>query len=328
MAYDYGSNTLGIKNPFRLEGILKSMAGALIIIIGVYALFNVSSALQTNMIRAWMNTITGFLLIGWGIKHITSGLFQVFRFFVGRSIPTSLAHNYNPSERDNADIEDNDLAYSHSDLESMLMGRKNPTFIEPISWIAKLVHSVFRKLIFLPFPIRKFAQELAEFLIVSLSIVLIYSIAFYVSVSGLAGEAGKLITPVLTMIMFVHLLLIWLQGPDGIKQEQNKKLHNTNTKSLSKIIVIAILVPILIGYVYHSINTPDLESILTIINEFNSVITKHFLLTLLLLMIFIILLLGLLILFRTNQATPLTEVSEYRDNFQESVHPNETFINI
>jgi len=38
MAYDFGANTLGIKNPFKTEGLVKSIAGAAICILGIISL--------------------------------------------------------------------------------------------------------------------------------------------------------------------------------------------------------------------------------------------------------------------------------------------------
>lgn len=34
MSYDYGTNALGIKNPFKPEGILRAVAGLVIGILG------------------------------------------------------------------------------------------------------------------------------------------------------------------------------------------------------------------------------------------------------------------------------------------------------
>ena len=37
--------------------------------------------------------VVGFGLLSWGLIRSSGGLFQMFRFFVGRSVPASLAQN-------------------------------------------------------------------------------------------------------------------------------------------------------------------------------------------------------------------------------------------
>ena len=40
MAYDYGSQTLGINNPFRFEGVMRIIAGVIIAVMGVVPLIS------------------------------------------------------------------------------------------------------------------------------------------------------------------------------------------------------------------------------------------------------------------------------------------------
>lgn len=160
MAYDFGSQTLGIKNPFKLEGRFRAFAGVLLLAAGIFPLLGVADRLETAPIEAYANAILGFILLAAGSRHLGAGLFQMFRYFVGRSVPTSLAFNKSRSERETATAEQKALLYNDEKLHSMLMGRKNTTFVEPIGWVARLIHSVFPNLTFLPYPIRHVAQEL------------------------------------------------------------------------------------------------------------------------------------------------------------------------
>ena len=41
MAYDFGSQTLGIKNPFKTEGALRTLGGVLTLLLAVYVVFTV-----------------------------------------------------------------------------------------------------------------------------------------------------------------------------------------------------------------------------------------------------------------------------------------------
>ena len=147
MAYDFGSSGLGITNPFKKEGLARTIGGLLISCLGFYSLFQITHIIEKNMIEAWIYAIFGLALLISGLTRCGSGLFQLFKFFVGRSIPSSLAYNQTKSESDNANLEkkQNALAYEASTLESMLMGRKNTTFKEPQGWMGRFVHSIFPK---------------------------------------------------------------------------------------------------------------------------------------------------------------------------------------
>lgn len=42
MAYDFGSQTLGIRNPFKAEGAVIAVRGALVTLLGLYSLLRVA----------------------------------------------------------------------------------------------------------------------------------------------------------------------------------------------------------------------------------------------------------------------------------------------
>lgn len=153
MAYDFGSQTLGIKNPFKTEGKLRSVTGAILVASGIIPLLMVAGALKETPVYAYTYAILGFVLLAAGCRHLGVGIFQLFRYFVGRSVPTSLAYNRSRSEQDSAQAEQKVVLYDDNQLHAMLMGRKNLTFLEPVGWVARLLHSVLPKLTFLPYPV-------------------------------------------------------------------------------------------------------------------------------------------------------------------------------
>jgi hypothetical protein len=165
MAYDFGSQTLGINNPFKKEGLLKAVAGVLVALLGVFTLIQVASELKADKVVGWAYVIIGLYLLVSGIRHTSVGFIQLFRYFVGRSVPTSLAENKSPSEQESAKYERNALQYDAKTLYSMMMGRKNTTFTEPVGFLGRFVHSIFPKLTFLPHPLRMMAQEIAGMVI-------------------------------------------------------------------------------------------------------------------------------------------------------------------
>ena len=70
MAYDFGTNTLGISNPFKPEGMAKAVSGAAIVVLGVIALLGVAEDLKTDMVLAWVNALLGLALLTLGLSAL------------------------------------------------------------------------------------------------------------------------------------------------------------------------------------------------------------------------------------------------------------------
>jgi hypothetical protein len=332
MAYDFGSKGLGIENPFKQEGLIRTLGGLAIAGIGLYSVFNVTDIIEQDMTKAWIYAAVGLVLLIAGFKRAGSGLFQLFKFFVGRSVPSSLAYNLTKSEKENAELEhkENVLAYEPATLESMLMGRKNATFTEPLGWMGRFVHSIFPKLIFLPYPIRNISQEIVSVLTTTVIAFIAFGLTYFVSSSGLAGQAGHIIMPVFSIFILIYLVAAWRNAANAVNLDRVKLLNSAGAASVAKIITFSILFPVAIGGGYHFVNKNiDLD------NRFYQVADKvtvfsawPSLLTLIGLGLVTAGFIFYLVSIRSQQSTTNTEVSEYRENLQESVHPNEIFINI
>ena len=212
----------------------------------------------------------------------------------------------------------------------MLMGRKNATFTEPLGWMGRFVHSIFPKLIFLPYPIRNISQEIVSVLSTTIIAFVGFGLTYFVSSSGLAGQAGHNIMPVFSLFILVYLIAAWRNAANAVSLDKVKQLNSAGAASVAKIIAFSILFPVAIGGGYHYVNQnfrPD--------GEFYQVIDKvtlfsawPSLLTLIALGAVTAAMVFYLVAIRSKQSTTDTEVSEYRENLQESVHPNEIFINI
>tara|TARA_R110002124_G_scaffold203593_1_gene370064 strand:- start:11180 stop:13123 length:1944 start_codon:yes stop_codon:yes gene_type:complete len=332
MAYDFGSKGLGIANPFKQEGLIRTLGGLAIAAIGLYSVFNVTKVIEQDIATAWIYAIIGLLLLIVGFKRAGSGLFQLFKFFVGRSVPSSLAYNSTKSEKLNADLERKEkvLAYSPEALESMLMGRKNTTFTEPLGWMGRFVHSIFPKLIFLPYPIRNISQELISVLTTTIIAFVAFGLTYFVSSSGLAGEAGHIIMPIFSIFILIYLVAAWRSAANAVSLDRVKLLNTAGAASVAKIITFSILFPVVIGGAYHLISqNVNLDSgYYQIANSISFFSAWPSLLTLIGLGLITAVLVFYLVGIRSKQSSTATEVSEYRENLQESVHPNEIFINI
>ena len=328
MAFDFGSKTLGIKNPFKAEGLAISIAGLAICLMAVPEFLSVKDLLEQDAVRAWAAAITGFILMAMGLRHSGLGLFQLFKYFVGRSVPTSLAPNLNPSERENAAQEQSIVNYKASDLESMLMGRKNSTFAEPKGWLARLVHTLIPRLLFMPHRLRNVTQEMFGMVASVVTTLVAFGIAYFVASSGLAGDAGELITPILSIVLLLSLVLSWRGAAKRANQVSQRGVRSKSAGNLAFLFSLAFVVPVLIGYGYAQLDSraqSSIQGVAAYLNEFNAFAN------LLLLFVVALVVLGLFLVLLVNRlklAATTTEVSEYRDNLQESVHPREIFINI
>lgn len=246
MAFEYGAQKLNIRNPFRFEGLVRSIRGAILLAIGVYLLFQIQPLLGTDKPRAWVNLLIGGLFVTGGLKALGGGLFQVMRFFVGRAAPASLAKNVARE----AVNEREPTLYNSKMLHNMLMSKSNPTFIEPTGWFARAVHSVFPNLIVTPWPIRNVAQNLAMKLtksFVAIAAFLVASLVVTMVFSGTEGAdvGSTVISLILQASLLVYLGLLWVKLGNPLSRSNMTTLGQTTSKGLALVIIGAIAVPIL-----------------------------------------------------------------------------------
>jgi hypothetical protein len=328
MAYDFGSQTLGIKNPFKVDGRFRSITGTLLFISGVIPLLSVADKLESEPVLAYTNAILGFILLAAGSRHLGLGLFQLFRYFVGRSVPTSLAYNKSHSERETAQAEKKAVLYNDEKLHSMLMGRKNTTFSEPVGWVARLIHSIFPNLTFLPHPIRHLAQELGVMFLNFATALVSFLIVFFVVSTGLAGQIAKeTAIPILSILLLLYLVFSWRSSANSISSRANLAASSKGL-SLGVLIALSIIVPVFSGFALDKISGWTAAEVAAFTSEVSLFSAWANLGLLLLAIVLVVVAVAPALIARSKHVTPTTDVSEFRENLQESVHPNEIFINI
>ncbi|MGX5201236.1 hypothetical protein [Aliikangiella sp. IMCC44632] len=315
MAFEYGSDTLGIKNPFKFEGLILTIRGAIVTILGVVAILAVKDLVnEGDKAAGWLSLGMGVLLLGNGVVAAARGIFKMLRFFVGRSVPASLASNMGKSE---AHVRENYIAYHDKHLEQMLMGRKNLTFVEPQGWLARLIHTLMPRLLFMPFPIRTAAQNLSSALIYTLLAFLCYGLAWFSGTTGLTNINDTPIMSWLSIVLASFLFVIWSGRRSPLKRVAQVSVASAGASGVIMMVVVSILLPVGLSYIHHNVTAlPELPFSAT------AYIMTMTLLGLLAASY------GLLVTFlRASKADPKTEVSEFRKNWQESIHPQEIFIN-
>ena len=255
----------------------------------------------------------------------------MLRYFVGRNHPTSLARNFSKSERSTAQEESRYVAYNDQALEEMLMGRKNSTFIEPKGLLARIAHTVFPKLLFMPYPIRNMAQRLLGAWVRTLTAMVAFGFAAFVSLAGFAGDAGVLAFPVYTVLLTLYIMHVWKAAGQAISRGAEQSIDSMGSGDLVKTIAFALLLPVVVGLVVGWwMNAANLTAA-AIEQQFAALPNFHagwYLLSIFVGAIVCTLVTVVLLKKRLADANPVSEVSELRENWQESVHPKEIFINL
>ncbi|MGL4667267.1 MAG: hypothetical protein ACRCWR_04990 [Saezia sp.] len=332
MAFDYGSMGLGIPNPFKKEGLVIFTKGIVQTLIGAYAIYEGVSEVKASMVYAWSMVAAGAVILGFGFGEIGRGLMAMLRFFVGRNMPTSLAHNFAPSERETASQEANFVGYSRSILYEMLMGRKNQTFSEPVGLVARLIHSIFPRLLFLPAPFRNMSQRIVKSWLSTVTWALSFLIVTFVCVTGLVGDADVAIQQFYTFVLLFALILVWSGQADPISRTLSQKVESSGSGSIVGVVIMSLVFPIALGYginlVTGHIDQKDLAIVAEAWSSVDPISSTSLILLVLTLATMSCALLLYLVYARTVATDPKTEVSEMKENWQESVHPREIFINL
>ncbi|MFC3151999.1 hypothetical protein ACFOEK_13235 [Litoribrevibacter euphylliae] len=331
MAFDYGSIDLGLKNPFKAEGYVTAVRGLIQSGLGIFLLILAAGKVKEDAASGWILMLFGVVTLGLGIKSLSSGIYATLRYFVGRNHPTSLALNYSKSESSTAAEEKPYVAYTAKDLEEMLVGRKNTTFVEPQGFLARLLHSLLPKLLFMPYPIRNMAQRLFGAWISTLVALCAYGLVAFISLAGFAGSVGELIFPVYSAVLMMYMLLTWRAAGKAISRKAETQIESLGSGALVKIISMSLILPVLIGVsaswvINQTRLTPeDISHWLEIIPSFH---VGAYLIGILAIAAACSSALLIMLKKRLNAIISKSEVSELRENWQESVHPNEIFINL
>jgi hypothetical protein len=144
------------------------------------------------------------------------GLFKLFRFYVGRGIPADLASQVSVEQSVMPGAPTGGATgfrgiYSLQTLADMLLARKNPTFVEPAGWLARMLHSLAHNLIFLPYPMRNDAVSLFTSTANSLVIIVLLALAWFSGVTGLTPITNTPVMPWLVALVTAALIFIWLR---------------------------------------------------------------------------------------------------------------------
>lgn len=330
MSYDYGSTTIEVRNPFKLEGVLQATRGAIVAVLGIILVFSMrEQVVAAGLVTGWVKLIGAVALLSIGIYGIAAGLLRVFRFYVGRGIPADLANEltksktqtrrYEPAYEPQSKIETrgNQAApepRGREILKAMLKSRTNRTFQEPVAFLSRLLHSLEGRLLFLAPELRNVAQSLFETGILTATWALLYGLALFSGATGLAPFRGTPVPDWLGWVYVVAILRIWWRSRPTPGRTAKRKLVAAGGSTLIEAIIFAIVAPTILTYIHQRRGLPALS--LSPVPWIVVLVVGGV----------VVCLSGLMMVFlKKPSEAPPTEVSEFRDQWQESVHPMDIF---
>lgn len=314
MSYQYGSDVPEIKNPLKQEGLIYLISGSLILVIGIISFLSLKGDILGDGLSAgWSNLLVCILLLIGGMTYITKGLFKIFRFYVGRGVPSSLCRNMTQSEKHES--EPDDVSYQAGHLNQMIMKKKNITFREPITLFDRMAYSLFPKFIFLPYAMRNYLHILVTNTGYSLIALLIYFMAITSGSMGLTQLNENNFSNWMGIGLCIYLFALWLLNPPSVGNSNKSFLNLGKRSSVFWVIAFLVFVPTIVEILLrYGIEIPEAP--------FNP--TVH--IVILFILIPIILTVSLLISkIRSEHNDPLTEISEFREHWQENVRPKNFF---
>ena len=306
MAYSYGKETLNIKNPFKKEGILDLGLGVIITLFGILILFGIKNSIDSGLkIKGWIQLITAVCFLFYGIKYIFKGSFRIFRFLVGRDVPSYLIKTKTEPFR----------PYLVKGLKQLLIGRTNFTFIEKSGFVPRLLISVFNKSLFLPLPLKNLAEGLVAMVLhFLLNGILFLLVVFSISVGLLHFNQQSVVLEWYALLLIHMQLLYWFSYYPKKSRLSLKKPSLPSVTSLIIGILFAVFSPLLIEILVSNQAIPSVGLAPYILLGF--------------IFFSYIIIIGLAFVLSKNRLQflrPETEVSEIVKDVQAPFHPSDLF---
>ncbi len=311
MPFEYGSGKLGIENPYSAEGKIRAVGGILVAGVGAVLLLNVPETVAAaGREPGVLQLCIALLLCGGGLVISSRAAIQVFRFLVGRNAPADLTAKKR-ANRKNVPL--GTKAYAASDLADMLIGRKNLTFRAPTDWLSHMAHTVFSRVLYLPPVYRSLAEHLVRVAVLAVIGMAGYCLLWFLGIAGVIEPDGVLLSHRVRFLLVAAVAAV-LAGLRPIRA--NAVGRGTSNSSRVSALIVPLLLPLVVpAFVLEPAALAALNSSL------NWLIAAIFVLFGLTMALF-----GQLLRMRAAiGAEPPTEVSEYRAEWQESVHPQSLF---
>ncbi|WP_139349835.1 hypothetical protein [Thioalkalivibrio denitrificans] len=339
MGFEYGSQAIEVRNPFKAEGAAYAVRGLIVAPLGIYLLLyaGVEEGVAEPDARVALQLAVGVLLLAVGLYALGLGLFKMFRFYTGRGVPANLASTVAASATIAPGSEESFRhpgIYNPAKLSEMLSGRKNLTFEEPRGWLARLLNGLCFSMIFLPHPMRWITLKLFMALWHAMVVLAILGLMFLSARAlGMVEITGTAVFDYLGAAALVAILLIWVvYQPTPLWR--NTDLRNPRTsssrtpfqqRSFGQFLGLAVRLALLWVALPLGILMILLEEQRTTGLPELPVSPWPWLAALVAAVVLAFVYSFLMAWRRAPRRSVPTDVSEYRDHWQETVHPKDIF---
>lgn len=317
MSFEYGSEQIHVRNPFSFQGKLMLASGVIFLLLGIVLFFIISARSNeivsgggTDRMVLFFRFFGTVVLTGAGVSMIIKGLFMVNKFYVGRGMPADLAYDITKDPAEYAG-NPNSLSFDADELNKALFNRMNPSFIEPSGLLARLIHTYNPRLLYLPLQLRNITQAAFECAAYMTGILLLFALSM---LSGFIGVNEFTSTPIWKYIGWVYVIMMLFTCYSKIPRNNLVLLKRTSEKELVMLIIFSLLIPVIAGLTNGAREVSS--SPIPLLAAF----------TVLSIAVFIYI--YFLALKRIPESLPKTEVSEFREQWDESVNPQEIFRNV
>ena len=153
MPFEYGSQQVDIPNPFKFEGAAYTARAAVLIVLGLFALLTVRTLVADGerVVRRRRDARRLEPARLRRVRGVSRPIQDVPLLRRPRPTGGSRRHRCGraavmPGARSGGATGYRGI-YQPEELAGMLLGRKNPTFVEPEGWLPRLLHSLVANLI-------------------------------------------------------------------------------------------------------------------------------------------------------------------------------------
>jgi hypothetical protein len=196
----------------------------------------------------------------------------------------------------------------------MLKKRINPMFVEPRGIFTRAVHGLFPRLLVMPWPVRIATTRLSVALYDTVLILLLLGLAIFSGSIGLTPIHGDVLVGWLTLIAAAAILVVWLRACPSRTGWLNANMPRIGIKRTVILVIGAIVLPAIFVNLPASIKIPA------------SPLSAGAWLFWLTLGGIVVTVAGVVLaMLRMQAARAVTEVSEFRQHWSESMHPADIF---
>lgn len=326
---DIFSKIQSMETPFKKMGYINALSGLIMLIIAIVVLLSIIDITKTHKLTGWICLFFSIGLVCYSIKKIWTGVYMTFKFPISTTQPSSLAHDYANISNYSSQYDHLKHFYTADKIGKMLINLVTYSFLWPINKFEDMFFSFFRPLQYTAVPYYNLSVKLASAIVLICANLLVFFLVLFIFEAGLISSINGIDQLFYMCFLFGEMIYIlfslfyfnlkrFLNFQDYTCTLSSRRIF----KNISRTIILPIIALVICkatGFFESKIGTL-LGSVLESIN----IIQWYFLF--LALGVIAIIPIAWMLWKRTKSFSLNIGVSELRDNWQQSIHPDELFI--